>query len=226
MKYIYGLSLALVLCLVGCGDLEQQDKAEIEKPPPLTATKIHSDYKKALDPLFKGSSANAPFGKGAKNAPIAEFRTVRGQMSAEINEPEAKEKLEKDVERFIDQAKDNEQWFAVDGLLDVYQILRPDSQVYSNLRRRAELMMARPVVRSTGFVAIGDEELICFLDITNPMTGDQDTFKVREGEEFYEGPDGKMGLKLIRVIGAQSALELEYLALPGYTWEIPGPKND
>lgn len=82
---------------------------------------------------------------------------------------------------------------------------RPDSQVYTSLRRRADLMMARPVVVCTGFATIGSEDLLTFLEITDPKSKKTDTFRIREGEEFYPGADGKSLLKLIRVVGAQSS---------------------
>lgn len=224
MKYIYGMAVILLACLAGCK--EEPPEPENQPPPPLTTEKIHSDYRNALSPLFNGANPNANFRKGDKNPPIQEFKQLRQKMSSEENEPEAKQRIEKDVVNNLKKARDNEQWFAVDGLLDIYGMLRPDSQVYTSLRRRANVMMARPVVVNTGFAKIGDEDLLTFLEITDPMTGEVDTFRVREGEEFYPDEEGKSLLKLIRVIGAQSGVEMEYLALPGYTWEVPGPENN
>ncbi len=228
MRYFYGLTVIVVLtCLAGCKDPEPAEPV-VEKPPPKTAGQIHGEYKKALQPLFSAAAQNTPFGDGDKAAIISAFRTVRGQYSDpyEINEPEAKAKIEKDVSNSIKAAKRAEQWYALDGLLDVHKMLRPDSQVHTAIRRRTDLMLARPWVKCTGFATIGQEDLLSFLEITDPKTKITDTFRVHEGEEFYPDAEGKSLLKLIKVIGAQSAIEMEYLVLPGETWIIPGPKNN
>ena len=225
MKYLYGLTVVMLACLAGCKK-DPPPPPEAAPPPPLTTSQIISEYKAALQPLLNAATPGVVFDDGQKTPIINEFNTTRAKMASEINEPEARDKIEGDVTNGLKQAKEAEQWFVVDGLLDVYKILRPDSQVYTSLRRRADLMMARPVVVCTGFATIGSEDLLTFLEITDPKSKKTDTFRIREGEEFYPGANGKSLLKLIRVVGAQSAVEMEYLALPGETWEIPGPKNN
>jgi hypothetical protein len=61
--------------------------------------------------------------------------------------------------------------------------------------------------------------------VVDPLTQARQELRVREGEEFYPDAEGKSILRLVRVIGAQSGVELEYMRLPGETWEEPGPKN-
>ena len=225
MRYIYSFSVIALAFLAGCKN-EPPAPPEPEPPPPLTATKIHSDYKAALQPLFNAATPGVPFGVDQKTPILTQFDTIRRQMAQEINEPEGKDKIEKDVRDNVKKAERAEQWFVVDALLDVHKRLRPESQVYTSLRRRSDLMMARPIVESTGFITIGDEPLTSFLSITDPKTRKVDTYKVKEGEEFYPNAEGKSVLRLVKVIGAQSAIEMEYLALPGETWVVPGPKND
>tara|TARA_R110001592_G_scaffold196835_1_gene444680 strand:- start:696 stop:1373 length:678 start_codon:yes stop_codon:yes gene_type:complete len=224
MRYLYGLSVFLLVCLAGCKKSEPEPEAPAP-PPPLTADEIYRDYKAALDPLFGAAAPTANFGYGAKAPILAQFKTVRGQMAPEINEPEAKDRIEKQVADYIKTAKRSEQWYTIDALLDVYKILRPDSQANTSLRKRTDLMMARPEIKCTGFATIDTDDLMAFLEITNPTTREVETFRIREGEEFYPDAEGKSTLKMIKVVGAQSAVEMEYLALPGETWEIPGPKN-
>lgn len=226
-RYIYGMTVVMLALLAGCKKEEPTPPA-VEPPPPKSTAEIYGDYKAALQPLFSAASPNSAFGHGMKTPIISQFKSARSQYSSEreINEPEARTQIEKDVSNYIKAAKKAEQWFAVDALLDVYKILRPDSQVYTTLRTRSDLMMARPIVACTGFATIGDEDLLSFLDVMDPKTRQVETFRVREGEAFYPDAEGKSLLRLVRVIGAQSAIEMEYLALPGETWEIPGPKND
>jgi len=223
MKYFYGMTVISLAFLAGCN--QEEKVPEVEPPPPLTVQQIYTEYRNALQPLLNAAAPGALFGEGQKAPILSEFNTTRSRMASEINEPESRGRIETEVTNAIKRAREAEQWYVVDGLLDVYRILRPDSQVYTTLRRRADLMLARPIVKSTGFAAIGDEELQAFLEITDPKTGRSSTFRVREGEEFYPDAEGNSMLRLIRVVGAQSAVEMEYLALPGETWEVPGPKN-
>ena len=226
MRYIYGLAVFVLVCLAGCKEKAPSEAAAPEAPPPKTTQQIYSEYKAALQPLFNAAKPNGGFGEGQKGAIISTFSTTRAQMRSELNEPEAKGRIEKDVSTNIKAAKRAEQWYAIDALLDVHKALRPDSQVHISLRRRTDLMLGRPQVKCTGFATIDANDLLSFLEIRDPKTKVVDSFRIREGEEFYPGADGKDLLKLIKVIGNQSAIEMEYLALPGETWVIPGPKNN
>jgi hypothetical protein len=158
---------------------------------------------------------------------IAEFNRVRGQYTnpKEINEPAAAAKIEEQLSNYIKVARDAEEWFALDGLLRVHATLNPTSQRHQQLRRKCDLMMERPLVKCTGFATIAGDDLMAFLDIMDAKTFKVTSVRVREGEEFYPDADGNSVLRLVKVIGAQSGLEIEYMRLPGETWQIPGPEN-
>ena len=224
MRYLYGLSIIGLVLLAGCKDPEPEVPVP-EPPPPKTANEMHSEYKAALNPLLAGAGQIDAIGPGMKEPIISAFRNARSQFSAEINEPEAVGRIETDVTNAITLAQTNEQWFALDGLLDVHQMLNPNSQRYQSVRRRTDLMMARPWVYVTGFAEIDPGDLVVFVTVVDPLTQAREDLRVREGEEFYPDAEGKSILRLVRVIGAQSGVELEYLRLPGETWQEPGPKN-
>lgn len=226
MRYLYGLPMIALVFLAGCNLEKEPEEPVVEAPPPKTAQEIYQDYKTALNPLFAGAAANSGFTIGMKDPIISQFRTAKSQYAQEINEVEASDKIANDVSNAVKEAQNSEQWYALDGLLDVHKMLSPNSQRYDTVRRRCDLMLARPWVKVTGFAEIDKGDLITFLDVLDPNTGEIQSLKIREGEEFYPDEEGKDILRLVKVIGAQSAVELEYLRLPGETWEIPGPKNN
>lgn len=225
MRYVYGLSMIALIFLAGCKE-EEPPPPEAQAPPPKTVNEIYTDYKAALQPLIAGAGPQGGIvAQEMKNPIISAFQTKRREYASEINEPEALAKVETDVTNAVSTARDNEQWYALDGLLDVHKSLNPESQRYQTVRRRADLMLARPWIQVTGFAEIDEGDLVVFVTVVDPKTREKEDLRVREGEEFYTDAEGKTVLRLVRVIGAQSAVEVEYLRLPGETWEVPGPKN-
>jgi hypothetical protein len=90
-------------------------------------------------------------------------------------------------------------------------------------------MLARPKVEVTGFITV-DNDLYTFVRVTEKVTEKVETFKVREGEEFFEPVDPKTKqkkpavLRLVRVIGDQQAVEFLYVPAND-TWEVKGPRE-
>jgi hypothetical protein len=81
----------------------------------------------------------------------------------------------------------------------------------------------------TGFVQTGGE-VYTFLEVTDPESSAKETFKVREGEEFYRPakigsvPNNSEVLRLVRIIGNQQEVEIEY-KLANFLWKVPGPRT-
>lgn len=226
MRSFLGLTMLSILLLAGCKEEPPPEAVPVEVPPK-TAQEIAGEYTAALQPLFAGAQAGSGFPYGAADPIISQFSTLRSQYSVpkEINEPAATAQIEEQVSNHIKIAKDAEEWYALDGLLKLHATLNPTSQRYQPLRRKTDLMMKRPMVKCTGFMGIDADDPVSFLTITDPMTGRSDSFQVHEGEEFYPDAEGNMTLRLVKIVGAQSAVELEYMVLPGETWEVAGPEN-
>ncbi|MBL7647462.1 MAG: hypothetical protein JNK74_14850 [Candidatus Hydrogenedentes bacterium] len=227
MRSLFGLTMLSILALAGCAKEEAPPEAVPVEVPPKTVSEIVGEYSAALQPLFAGAQAGSGFAYGAADPIISQFTTLRSQNSnpKEINEPAASAQIEEQVANHVKIAKDAEEWYALDGLLKLHATLNPTSQRYQPLRRKTDLMMERPLVKCTGFATIDKDDLMAFLDVMDPKTSQITSVRVREGEEFYPDAEGKSILRLVKVIGAQSGLELEYMRLPGETWEIPGPEN-
>jgi len=126
-------------------------------------------------------------------------------------------------------AREAGRWRKVKVLCEVYKLIQPGSDRYAKLERDAELMLARPEVQVTGFVQTG-AELYAFMEVKEPVTGVKETFKVREGEEFYRPekigsqPNNVEVLRLVRIIGNQQEVEIEY-KLANFLWKVPGPRT-
>jgi len=198
-------------------------------PPPEPTPEQHADNaRKAMGPLL-GDAPLPPGGQAALDALVATFSGTKAQLSATENGRGGLAIIQREIEDTIKKMRDAGRWRKVKVLCDVYKVLQPSSDRYAKLSRDAELMMAKPDVLSTGFVQTGGD-LYAFLEVKDSTTGAKETFKVREGEEFYR-PD-KLGsqpnsselLRLVRIIGNQQEVEIEYKPA-NFVWKVPGPRT-
>lgn len=192
-------------------------------PPEPTADELAAKARSALGSLLTDAPMAGDLGVAAS------FGGTKSQLSATENGRAALGMVQRDVEDAMKKSRDASRWRKVKALCEVYKILQPASDRYVKLERDAELMMARPVVVVTGFVQTGGE-LYAFLEVKDPVTSAKQTFKVREGEEFYRPekigsqPNNSELLRLVRVIGNQQEVEIEYKPA-NYVWKIPGPRT-
>jgi hypothetical protein len=143
------------------------------------------------------------------------------------NGDQALERTRADFDRMLANSQDFGKWRFIRCVLDLYKML-PGMQdkfsKYALLEQRTDLMLARPEVRSTGFVEV-DGDMFAFVRVIDPNSGYTESLRVREGEEFYKDANGNYILKLIRIIGNKEKLEVEYLPLAD-TWEVHGAGKD
>lgn len=194
-------------------------------PPEPTPEQHHATMKGNLSALF----AEGGMGPDVAAALVASFNGMKMQMSATDNGRAALGMIQRDIEDGIRSFRQQNRWVKVKACCELYKILQPGSDRYAKAERDAELMMARPTVVVTGFMKSGSE-IYSFLSVTNPETQQEETFKIREGEEFYR--PAKVGsqendqdlLRLVRIIGDQQSVELEYKPV-NFLWECPGPRK-
>ncbi len=196
-------------------------------PPPPTPEEEAAKARTALGSLL----ADAPLtgDRAADAALVSSFNGVKSQLSATENGRQGLTIVQREIEDAMKKFRETGRWRKVKVLCEIYKIIQPGSDRYAKLERSAELMMARPQVMVTGFVQTGGD-VYTFLEVTDPESGAKETFKVREGEEFYRPakigslPNNSEALRLVRIIGNQQEVEIEY-KLANFLWKVPGPRT-
>jgi len=98
--------------------------------------------------------------------------------------------------------------------LDAYNVLNMSSALLNRLGERAEKMLAQPAVRARGFLEDKQNgDLYAFLELLDRKTGKIKTIQLREGEESDR-------IRLLRIIGKNRAVRIEYLEIPGLIVDI------
>lgn len=196
-------------------------------PPPPTPEEEAAKARTALGALLVDGPLT---GDPAAAASLAmSFSGVKSQLSATENGRAGLAIIQREVEDSMKKSREASRWRKVKLLCEVYKVIQPGSDRYAKLERDAEMMMARPEVVVTGFVQTGGE-IYAFLEVKDPISGAKETFKVREGEEFYHPdkigsqPNSSEVLRLVRIIGNQQEVEIEY-KVANFLWKVPGPRT-
>ncbi len=227
-KYLAVCLVLLVLVAVTACQPPPPPPPPTPPPPPEPTPDQHADNaRKTLGPLL--GDAPLPPGQAALDSLVSGFGGIKAQLSATENGRGGLAIIQRDIEDTIKKMRDAGRWRKVKVLCDVYKVLQPASDRYVKLSRDAEMMMAKPDVLVTGFVHTGGD-LYAFMEVKDPITGSKETFKVREGEEFYRPakigamPNSSELLRLVRIIGNQQEIEIEYKPA-NFLWKVPGPRT-
>ncbi len=204
-----------------------------QEPPPPSPEQIQSELRSAIQPWMDAVNNNTGLPISQQDTIVNNLRGAKAKYSAIENGKIAISRVASDVEEYIRQARDKQRWGLVICGINIYDVLRPGASApdgkYARLKERAELMLSRPRVEVTGFLQ-AENDLYIFLTVTDTKTNKTETFKVREGEEFYEpeNPQTKQKepakLRIVRVIGDRQSVEILYIPAND-TWIVPGPKN-
>ena len=221
MKYnlfVIMLLIGLSVMLVACQQPEPEPPPEPEEPeePPEPSPEVYYGQIKGVlgQLLIPGVPAgDDAFIQGALN----QVQSRRMQLAMTENGQQAINMVTRDVDEAIKVAKDEERWKKVKALCMAYAALQPGNERFSTLQEQATVMMNRPQITVTGFVEL-DGELYAFMDLFDPKTGETEQYRRREGEEFHEV------MRIVRIIGNQQSVEVEYLPAR-YIWTVPGPRE-
>ncbi len=214
--------LLLVLVMLSSCKPEPPPPPPPPPPPEPTAEEYYQQLRTLMGNLLLSGIEAQP------DSTIPELLTQlngrKAQLSASENGRGALQMLSRDVEEAIRVSREQERWRKISALCRVYLTLHPDNTRFEKTREYADLMLQRPVLKVTGFMEL-DNELYVFIDLFDPKTGETKAYKVREGEEFHarEGEDFHI-MRLVKIIGNQYSVEVEYLPL-NYSWECIGPKK-
>ncbi len=113
-----------------------------------------------------------------------------------------------------------ERWRLALFCVDVFDLLSMESALLKRIGERAQHMMDQPTVRVRGFLEDGaNKDLYVFMDLVNRRTGEVEKVRAREGEEFG-------GLRLIKVLGRNQKVRVEYLRIPGLIFDVDFEPNN
>ncbi len=218
-RHLATLGLVLIVSiLTGCNP-------SLPPPPPPPSVPIGPQTKQevlnlvlpALAPV-EATLADGP-GKGGlpDTARAAMMAQLREAVSKYGNLPFGREAL-RDVGYKIAEmgkkASTQERWRLALTCVDAFDILQMESMTVSRLGDRAKTMMEQPTVRVRGFLEDKDKgSLYVFLELVNRKTGAVEKVQAREGEEFN-------GIRLIRVIGRNQKVRVEYTKIPGLIFDV------
>ncbi len=196
-------------------------------PPPPTPEEHAAKVRSTLGPVL----ADGPLTGDPSTfvTMISSFSGMKAQLSATEEGRGGLAIIQRELEDALKKSRDASRWRKVKVLCELYKVLQPGSDRYAKLGRDADLMIARPEVLVTGFVQTNGE-VYAFMEVKDPITGTKQTFKVREGEEFYRPekigsvPNTSEVLRLVRIIGNQQEVEIEY-KLANFLWKVPGPRT-
>ena len=184
-------------------------------PPEPTPEEYHQQLRSMMGNLLM-SGIQAPDDALIPDL-LNQLQAKKLQLTATENGRQSLVMVTRDVEESIKVAREEERWRKVSALCRVFQVFQPDNTRFEKAREYADLMVKRPILTVTGFMEL-DNELYVFIDLFDPTTGQTTAYRIREGEEFH----GNM--RLVKIIGNQYSIEVEYLPL-NYSWECIGPKK-
>ncbi len=209
----------------GCKPPPEVKEAKIPEKIPLTKAEVLAELRPTIEPLRE---VLHPTATGARHPGISNanreimMAAVRDAQLKYGSEPFAKEAFQELGAEVIEIAKASSQesrWRLTAACIDVHEMLQLESARMRQLDKRAQQNLSSPKITVKGFVVDEDrDETYVYLDLADRQTGEVRTMMVREGEE-------KFGLRILEIIGANSAVRVEYVPVPGLIFEVEGPER-
>lgn len=212
---LMALLALLLLFMAACTPEPPPPEPEDEPPPEPTPAEYHQQLRGVFGALLQPGVVAPP--DDSIQGMLTQAQSRRAQLTATENGRGGLALITADVEDAIRAARDEERWRKVKALCMLHGILQPGNERFARVLEYAEIMLNRPRITVTGFVEL-DGELYAFMDLFDPKTGETTNYRRREGEEFHEV------MRLVRIVGNQQAVEVEYLPAR-YIWNVPGPRE-
>jgi hypothetical protein len=206
--------LIVILCL-GCQQQAPPPPPTPAPPPQPSPEKIKGEIDAVLAPMQAAlaNPAAVPYTDELKKSVLGGLQTAYTKNRASENGKQALAMVASDLETIISKARDAKRWGLVLGAIEAYEILSGGSTKMNRLKERAQLYLNRPVVTIQGFYDDKEKnETIAFLQVKLPNNKVKSVQK-KPGDEFE-------GLRFLDFVGDKKGVRLEYLAIPGDTWEV------
>lgn len=210
------LTFILLFIVSGCSNVFK--KAEVpppEEPGPKSKEEALNLISPAIQPLRNTSVPGAPgLSEEQRQQVMMSLHNVIVTYGSNQYGKEALRELGYEVLDLAKKASASERYRLALACIEAAELLQVDSLYLKRLGPKAELMLKKPKVAVKGFVDdIEKKQLYVFLELTDHLTGKTERLEAREGDEFHD-------LRLVRVIGNNKAVLLEYLKMPGLFFEV------
>jgi hypothetical protein len=210
--FVLLLSLAAGV-LVGCPQSKTKKVEAPPPPPPPTPEEIASDIRRSLN-VLNTLPPGLPVSPEVNNQVLGGLRSSKNKHQSTENGKKALNIIANELKSQLTTAQEAKHWFRVLLICDALQILSPGTPRYEQAKEEARVQINRPKVFRVGFFEDPVQTTV-FLTVFLPETGQTQSVKVREGQEF-------LGLKLVNIIGKNRGVNLEYLRT-GDQFKVLGP---
>ena len=216
MKKCLSVALLMAFLCLGC---QQQAATPTPTPaaaPEKTPEKIKEEIMATLAPMQSviANPAAGGFTDDMKKSLIEGLQKARSANQASENGKQALAMVTHELEAIISTARDQKRWRLVLCAIEAYEVMSPGTTKMNRLKERAKLYLSRPTVTVKGFVDDKDtKDTYVFLDVTLHPSEEVNSVQARVGEEFF-------GVRLLDIVGNKKGVHLEYLAIPGDTWDV------
>lgn len=212
-------ALAALLFILAAGCEAPKPPESAETPGPMTMEEVLAIIRPIIQPIrdtLQPPAGVAPPGVSDEQHEqiIAALRDAILHYGDTPHGREALRTLAREIEDLAKEARDVERWRLVSICVDAHDMLNMESVAIQRLDERARMMLARPKIEVKGFMEDREKnDFYVFMHVTDRATGTRKTVTMREGEEVDD-------LRLVRIIGRNKGVRLEYLKIEGLFFDI------
>jgi len=221
---LVGLAVLFLVPFIGCEEEPPPpDPSQTPpKPPEPTAEEIHSQLLGTLRPLGQQLDQGQTPSPEVQAQAMNSLRSVKQNHQMSPNGQRALSMLVNDIQGFLQQAEQNENWRKVLFLCEAMRILDPGNALVEGYESRARTELNRPKVTVTGYwidkAAPENAAPIFFMKVYLPPLGVTLDVQAREGETITAKV--KKGLWDERAAKAPSPVSYDILESKGDNYVV------
>ncbi|HOQ90395.1 MAG TPA: hypothetical protein PLX03_09685 [Candidatus Hydrogenedentes bacterium] len=186
-----------------------------ETAGPQTAEEVFALISPIIQPLrVAAASKNVTISPADRDLMISQLGQAVAQYGGTEFGRQALARLGQEIADLALTFSRDERYRATLICLDAHNVLNMSSALLNRLGERAQKMISQPAVRTRGFLEDKQNgDLYAFLELLDRQSGKIKTIQLREGEESD-------GIRLLRIIGRNRGVRIEYLEIPGLIVDI------
>ncbi|HOZ46163.1 MAG TPA: hypothetical protein PLO37_07260 [Candidatus Hydrogenedentes bacterium] len=219
------LILVVVLVIVGLVagtliiTLTPARRLIIPETPKPSVEEIYGHVRPGIAPLDQVVAQGAlNIDDAAKAQVMNAIREAMRLYSEDDNGRIALARVADEVRQTIRDARVANKWELVLSGTEIFSVFRRSEFFINFYTELAMKELARPQIELKGFMDDHEKNTTyIFLDIRVRGEDESVRMQVREGEEFLDPPHT---VRLDRILGKNRGVRLEFLEIPGYTWDV------